>query len=256
MQPSAATSAAQSAVQQFKPLDSTTATNTANQQYGVDDSSARLSALKGIVGNLQTSLNSVDPSVTGRTSGTFTTEGQRAALVNNEQAPIASNLNKQTGFETSAAQDLTQKQSLAGAMATSLLSNNKDQYQRLLDQYNQSTAQDQVAQTKAEADRTFAEQQRQFNVTAAQNATNARTTAAKSAASGAQVNPAQDFLNYLSGQFKASGANPSRQSQDAWANAWFANNGVSNQNRQQYWNLYNSTYNRVADPTKDWLWKK
>lgn len=256
MQPSAATTAAQSALQQYKPLDSGAAIGTANDQYGVNDSQTRLSALKGIVGNLQTSLDAVDPSVTGRTSGTFTTEGQRQALVSAERAPITGDLNKQQSAETSAEGDLTQKQGLASAMASSLLGDDKQKYQRLLDQYNASTAQDSAAEAKAEHDAQAAEQQREFNITTAQNA---KSSAAKSA-SGAQVNPAQDFLNYIGSQFKATGgagnSKTSRQTQDAWANAWFDQNGVSNANRQQYWNLFNSTYNRAADPTKDWRYSK
>lgn len=179
---SAATDAASSTLQQFKPLDSQTAITNANQQYDVGGSQTRLSALKGIVGNLQTSLDAVDPSVTGRTTGTFTTEGQRAALVNNERAPILTNLTKEQGATNAAASDLTQKQSLASQMASSLLNDNKSQYQRLLDTYNNSKAQDAAAEAKAEHDQQMAEQKREFDLQQQANARNAASKASSKAA--------------------------------------------------------------------------
>lgn len=178
--PSPATAAAQSALAAYNPLGSNDALTKSNDQYGVGEANTRLSALKSIVGNLQSSVESVDPSVTGRTSGTFTTEGQRQALVSKEQAPILGNLGKQQAAETAQQGDVTQKQGLAQSMATALLNDDKAKYQRLLDVYNQNTAQDQAAEAKAQADRAFAEQQRQFNVSQAA----AAAAAAKSASSG------------------------------------------------------------------------
>lgn len=177
---SAATDAAASALQTYKPLDSGTAINTANDQYGVGEGNTRLSALKSIVGNLQSSVEAVDPSVTGRTSGTFTTEGQRSALVNKERAPIMGYLNKQQAAESTAQADVTQKQGLASAMASALLSDDKQKYQRLLDQYNSSTARDAADTAKIQHDQQMAEQKRQFDVT---TAANAKASAAKSAGS-------------------------------------------------------------------------
>lgn len=181
MQPSAATVAAKSAVDNYQALGSNDALNTADTQYGVNDSSARLSALKGIVSGLQSSVEAVDPSVTGRTSGTFTTEGQRSALVSKEQAPIVSNLNQQQTAETAQEGDLTQKQTLASQMATALLNDDKAKYQRLLDSYNASTAQDAATEAASEKAAALAEQQREFN---AQQAAAAKTTASKSSGGG------------------------------------------------------------------------
>jgi len=187
---SAATQAAQSAVQGYQSLGSDVALQKSNDQYGVGDSQTRLSALKGIVGNLQSSVEAVDPSVTGRTSGTFTTEGQRQALVSKEQAPILGSLNKQQGALTSEQGDLTQKQGLASQMASALLGDDKQKYQRLLDTYNQSAAQDTADEQRRQADQQsqqwaqqFAESQRQFNQTLAANKA---SSAAKSSAAGGQ----------------------------------------------------------------------
>lgn len=178
---SAATDAAQTSLNNFQQLGSGDAMNTANQQYDVGGSQTRLSALKGIVGNLQSSVDAVDPSVTGRTSGTFTTEGQRSALVAKETAPIATNLSKQQGALTSEQGDLTNKQQLASSMATALLSDNKQQYQRLLDQYNSSAAQDAQAEQKREYEATLAENKRQADLTNSQE--QAKIAAARVSAS-------------------------------------------------------------------------
>jgi hypothetical protein len=177
---SPSTQSALDSVTNYKQLDPTAAASTANTTYDVSGKQSRLSALQGLVGNLQSSVEAVDPSVTGRTSGTFTTEAQRSALVSKERAPILNSLSKEQGVASAAQGDLTQSQSLASQMASSLLSGDKQKYQQLLDTYNTLSAQDKQAEAKAEADRTFQEQQRQFNVSAAQKAASASTTAASS----------------------------------------------------------------------------
>lgn len=71
--------------------------------------------------------------------------------------------------------------------------------------------------------------------------------------------PATDFLGYIQNQFKNAGGNlkASRQQQDRWAQQWFLDNGILDKGAQQmFWNLFNSTYNRPNDPTKDWLYKR
>jgi len=253
MPPSSA--AAYQSLTAFKPRSSTDVMAESNKQYDVEGSQGRLSALKGLVGNLQSSVEAVDPSVTGRTSGTFTTEGQRQALVSKERAPILSDLSKQQGAFSNEQQNLNTSQSLAAQMASALLSDDQKTYQRLLDQYNAATAAEQAAQQKLQWEQQQAESKRQFDAQLQVSKANAG-----GGSSGAQVNPGQEFLNYIASQFKANGGagnnKVSRQTQDAWANAWFAQNGVSKENRQQYWNLYNSTYKRSSDPTKDWRWAK
>lgn len=177
------TSAALASVQNFKQLDPNQAISQANDTYGVAGNQTRLSALQGLVGNLQNSVEAVDPSVTGRTSGTFTTEGQRSALVSKERAPILTSLAKEQQATTGAQNALSTSQSLAGNLASALLSGDKTKYQQLLDTYNAADAQDKQATAKAEADRTFQEQQRQFNVSAATKASgsgNAKTSAVQS----------------------------------------------------------------------------
>lgn len=140
-------------------------TNDANSQYDIPGYTTRLSKLRGLVGNLTSSIDSVDPSVTGRTSGSFVTEGQRQALVNKERAPLLTNLGteqnalgqEQTGYNTA----LTSANSLASAM----MSQDQNKYQSLLDQYNAATAAEKDAESKRQFDATMAENARQFNST-------------------------------------------------------------------------------------------
>lgn len=141
-------------LQGFKPRDAGQAIGEAETKYDIPGITSRLSSLRGLVGNLQSSVEAVDPSVTGRTSGTFTSEGQRQALVSKERAPILGDLGKQTqalgqeqaGFQTAS--------SLASQMASALLSQDQNTYQKLLDQYNAAISAEQAA-----------EQKRQFNET-------------------------------------------------------------------------------------------
>lgn len=195
---SAATEAAKSSLQNYQALGSDTAMEQANQKYDTAGSQTRLSALKGIVGNLQSSVEAVDPSVTGRTSGTFTTEGQRQALVSKERAPILGDLNKQQQAYTGEQQDYTQKQTLASQMASALLSDDKSKYQRLLDQYNSSTAQDTADEQRRQADQQaqqwqqqFNESQRQYNETLANSKAQSAASRASDTASASNVPHAQ-----------------------------------------------------------------
>jgi len=64
-----------------------------------------------------------------------------------------------------------------------------------------------------------------------------------------------NFLATINSNFKTAGktgSSQNRKSQDAWANAWFDANGIkSAADRQPYWNLFNSQYNRPIDPNSD-----
>jgi len=156
---------AYNALQNYKQLSSNDAISQAENKYGVNDSRTRLSGLKSLVGNLQTAVENVDPSVTGRTSGTFTTEGQRQALVNKEQQPILTNLGKQQQAYGEEQQNLNTSQGLASQMASALIADDTRSYQRLLDQYNSAVATEQAAREEAARQ----EQMRQWQVQQAES---------------------------------------------------------------------------------------
>ena len=233
---SAATDAAKANLNSYQALGSDTAMNQADAKYDVSGSQTRLSALKGIVGNLQSSVEAVDPSVTGRTAGTFTTEGQRSALVSKEQAPILGQLSKQQGALTSEQGDLTTKQGLAAQMASALLNDDKSKYQRLLDSYNASTAQDATDEQKRQFEVTKAEQARQFDVSTAQAA---KAAAAKSAAGGQQQIVSQ--LNNALGGAAGKDGYVSPQAYAAAKRDWLSQ-GLSSQAFDSTFSAYRNPY--------------
>lgn len=233
---SAATDAAKANLQAYQSLGSDTAMNQAEQKYDVAGSQTRLSALKGIVGNLQSSVEAVDPSVTGRTAGTFTTEGQRSALIAKERQPILGELGKQQTALTSEQGDLTTKQGLAAQMASALLNDDKAKYQRLLDQYNASVAQDAAAEQKRQFEVTKAEQARQFDLQLQQSA---RASAAKSASGGQQQIVSQ--LNSALSRAAGRDGYVSPQSYAAAKRDWLAQ-GLSSASFDQTFAAYRNPY--------------
>jgi hypothetical protein len=137
--------------------------STANTQYDVGGGVQRVSALKGQVGNLQSSLDAVDPSVTGRTTGNFTTEGQRSALVGREQQPILGNLSKTQTNLGNEQGNLSTSQGLASQLASAMINQDQTKYQSLLDQYNAAVASEQAAEQKRQWEAQQAEAKRQFD---------------------------------------------------------------------------------------------
>lgn len=201
---SAATDAAYASVQAFKPTSNVDAMAKSNETYDVGGSQARLSALRGLVDNLTTSVESVDPSVKGRTSGTFTTAGQQDALINKERQPILGSLEKANKAYGQESDTLNSSRGLAASMATALINDDKETYQRLLDQYNASSAKDQSAESTRQFETNLAEQKRQFDVSASQKAASGgstgdkKTNAISSLISDIQQNVA-DFRNRPTG---------------------------------------------------------
>lgn len=126
--------------------------NEAESKYNVSGISSRLSGLRTMVGNLENSLENVDPSVRSRTSSGFATEGQNQALINREQQPILGNLSKQQRAYGDTQQEFSLSSALAGELARSIRSDDESGYQRLLDQYNASLAQEQAAEAKRQFD--------------------------------------------------------------------------------------------------------
>jgi len=183
------TTAAKAALDSYKQVSSTDAMNQADAKYGVQDSQTRLSSLKGLVGNLQSAVEAVDPSVTGRTSGTFTTEAQRSALVNKERAPILGDLAKQQSAYSDEQGTLNQKQALSSQMASALLSDDRQRYQQLLDAYNRSAAEDAAAEQKRQWEAQQAEAKRQFDLELAQ-----KQAASRSSGSGSSTPSVSQFL--------------------------------------------------------------
>lgn len=237
-----------------KRVTSTDALNEALGTYGVPELRKSVKDWRTTITNTKNALNAVDPSVTGRTSQSLVTEAQRAKMVNNERAPIAEQLTEQNDAYGLANSDLKDAMDQATVQATNKVNDWNTGRANLASLYDTTYRREQ--DEKAAAERAEAARREQANAD--------REFALKQATSGGSggedVDPASEFLGYISQQFKASGGagnkKITRQTQDAWANAWFDQHGVSKANRQQYWDLFNKTYNRTSDPTKDWRYAR
>lgn len=65
-------------------------------RLGLPSAEQRKVGLRGAISNTENLLKGVDPSVTGRTAGTFTSEAQRNRLVQLERAPLADQFTEQS----------------------------------------------------------------------------------------------------------------------------------------------------------------
>jgi len=151
--------------------------NQANNQYNVQGAQGQVSNLQGLVSNLQNAAAAVDPSVTGRTSGTFTTEAQRQALVNREQQPILTNLGQQQTGLSNAQQNLSTSENLANQMASALMQGDAQKYQSLKDQYDAANSYEQFQAQQKQAAAAAAEQIREFNADLAEKKREANLSA-------------------------------------------------------------------------------
>lgn len=141
----------------------------ANDQYNVKGQQQAVGNLQSLVNNLQSSAAAVAPSVTGRTSGTFTTEGQRQALVAKEQQPILGSLGQQQTALGTAYNQQSDAETMANQMASTLMNQDQQKYQTLMDQYSAANAADQFMKQQQAAAASLAEQQRQFNAQLAES---------------------------------------------------------------------------------------
>lgn len=244
--------------------------NSALEKLGISDARTRVTNLRQSLIDNQSLLDNLAGNVSGRTADSLVTEGQRQRLVATEAAPIANmgeQLNRQfsaaegdygnilgeakttTGIETDA--QTARRQALMDRLKIQIdRTNDAEKKRQWQAEYDRQLTLDREAQANKDRDfqRGVLESDRAFNKPPA--------ASGGGGGGGSSANPMQEFQDYIAGQFKSSGANPSRQTQDAWANTWFSSKGISNAARQVYWDAYNSTYNRPANPYDDWLYKR
>lgn len=125
-------------------------------RLGVSGVRQRQAGLRGAIMNTESLLKNVDPSVTGRTSGSLVSEAQRTKMVANERAPIAEQFTEQSRAlegESANLGDLTRQASTAAQLS---LGQDDQQLNFLQGLYNNT-----YQQEKDTADRQ--EQIRQFN---------------------------------------------------------------------------------------------
>jgi len=93
--------------------------NSAVESLGIPDVRAGVAADRKAIDDTQTLIDAVDPSVTGRTSGSLVTEAQRQGLVTKEKTPLLGSLGKLGGiYGTSSANlsDLMGQASMQGQL--------------------------------------------------------------------------------------------------------------------------------------------
>jgi len=249
--------------------------NAALEKLGITDARTRVTSLRQALINNQNLLDALPGNISARTQDSVVTENQRQRLLAMESEPIVG-MGSKINDQFSAAKDeygmiLGEGKTQAdlevqgqSARRTALLdrlkilierSNDEEKKRQWQAEYDRQVAKDK--QDQANTDRAFAAAQASAAKSGGSGGGSSGGSKSKSSSSSSSsVNPMAEFQDYIAGQFKASGANPSRQTQDAWANSWFASKGISNQARQVYWDAFNSKYNRPANPYDDWLYKK
>lgn len=158
-----ATLAAKLASYDANPVTSTQALNDALGQYGVPEIRNTVSGLRTTVANTTSALNNVDPSVTGRTSGSLVTEAQRQRQVNTERAPIAQNLTDENSSLNSNQQTLTDAMNQATTLANNKVSDYNAGRTALQGEYDIAYKREQDAAAAAAQAAAAAEQKRQFD---------------------------------------------------------------------------------------------
>jgi hypothetical protein len=161
-----------------KRVTSVDAMNEAAAQFGLPEIRKNVAGMRTTIANTQNSLNAVDPSVTGRTQGSLVTEAQRQRQVANERAPIAEQLQGQTGAYQTATGDLKDAESNATMLATSRVNDWQAGRQALQGRYDMvkqredddlahQLASEQERRRREESDREYALSKQSMNIKAA-----------------------------------------------------------------------------------------
>ena len=245
--------------------------NKALEQLGISDARTRVSSLRQALIDNQNLLDNLAGNISGRTADSLVTESQRQRLYAQEAEPIITMGNRMNQQFEAAQGDYNQILSEGKTQADYTIEGQSARRSALLERLkiaiDRTDNEEKKRQWQAEYDRQVAkDKQQQSNWEkefALKQAAAARSGGgggggrrSSGGGGGSSVDPMGEFMGYIKNQFKASGANPSRQTQDAWANAWFRDKGLSNQARQVYWDAFNKTYGRPANPYDDWLYQR
>lgn len=182
MQPSTSTQAmTQLQAQQAQSQDPNAILQQQNQQFGVGQAQQAAQGLQGAINNTTKLLSQVAPSVMGRVGGSLVTQAQASKQIQNEQAPISSNLTQEGTDYNQAEQNLADLQGKAQTAASGVYQGQQDKLSYLQNVYNNLYTQEQDA-AKA------AEQQREYNASLAEQQAEAKASAASGNASN-YLNP-------------------------------------------------------------------
>lgn len=170
--------------------------NQQQQAFGVGDVRNRVSSIRNTLLNTENALNQVDPSVTGRTSGSLVTEAQRQRLVNLERQPLAAQYGQQQGALSNEQATLSDLLGQAANQSNLIFQGQQQKISNAKDIYQALTAREAEQRRQAEADRAFALQQQQFEEQKRQ----ALAAASRASYASAAAKPTRDDYNSLLAQ--------------------------------------------------------
>lgn len=129
--------------------------NEAMSKYGVPEIRSRVSGLRTTLSNTENALNNVDPSVTGRTSGSLVTEAQRQRQVANERAPIAEQYGQQSRALGDESANLSDQEKAAQILAEGSVNDYNAGRTALSSRYETTLARELEQRRREEADRAY-----------------------------------------------------------------------------------------------------
>lgn len=162
-------------------LSADQASNQANEQLGVSGAQQQVQGLRGAIARTSGLLQQVAPSVYGRTQGSLVTNAQAGRQIQNEQAPIAQQLETQNRDYGSASEDYKDLLGRAQAKASGTLQEQQGQISYLQQIYQNIAAKEQADRDEAYRQSSLAEQRRQADLQASTARATARNAAGGSA---------------------------------------------------------------------------
>lgn len=139
----------------------------ANQQLGVGGAQQQVQGLRGAIARTSGLLQQVAPSVYGRTQGSLVTNAQAGRQIQNEQAPIATQLDTENRNYGNASEDYKDLLNRAQTKAAGTLQGQQGQLSYLQQLYHDITAKEQTDRDEAYRQSQLAEQRRQADLSAA-----------------------------------------------------------------------------------------
>lgn len=216
--------------------------STQRQQLGVNAAQNTVQGLRGAIDNTTKLLKSVAPSVMGRTAQSLVTSAQAGRQIQNEEAPISSTLNEQTGKYSQASSDADRLEQEAEKSASGIYQGQQDKLSYLQNLYNTlyGREQDATKAAKEEADRQ--ESIRQFNASLASSNARSSGGGSRSATQDAAATKAavQQHVTQALAANSGSDGFVSRATFGAALNDWQAAGGTP----RTFW----QNYGRYANP--------
>lgn len=128
---------------------------------GVDAASQRKNGLRTAIANTENLIRSVEPSVSGRTSGSLVTDAQKSRLVSLERQPLQEQFRTESQALDNETANINELRNQARTAAQLQMAEDDQRQQAMTGLYGTLYQREQDAVAKAERDRAFAEQQRQ-----------------------------------------------------------------------------------------------